>query len=298
MTTALGLGTYRCREITTAATAALEAGVTWIDTAPNYQGGEAERQLAPFLSAHPEVQVSTKAGYLAKNHCAEAVQAGVLTAQEAKQGHSLNPSYVSWQVERSRTELGRSPDIVFLHNPEHGHSSATSLAQQLLPAFVALEEACDRGAAGGYGIATWSALHGEFTTIGRLLKLAHQAGGPNHHLQAVQLPLSLVQITPLAHSIDGVGVLADAHEAGLHILGAAPLHGGELMEILTPAAVELLVPGLTPLEAALGAVASSPGVTRILLSASTAEHWEEAAAAVSQPLPMPRLRKIVDAFSP
>ncbi|MFC9231385.1 aldo/keto reductase [Streptomyces decoyicus] len=297
MTAPLGLGTYRCRGVAEAARAALNAGVDWIDTAPNYQGGEAERRLAPVLGAQPGVRVSTKAGYVSKARRAEAVRAGVLLAEEAERGHSIRPAFVSWQVERSREELGRTPDIVFLHNPEHGHTTPASLESALLPAFDALEDACFRGDLGGYGIATWDAFHKGLTTIGRLLALARMAGGRHHHLTAVQLPLSLIRITPLVQGLSGIGVLADASSAGVDVLAAAPLHGGELLDIITPSVAEQLDPGLTPLEAVLGTVATCPGVTRILLSASTAEHWAGAAAAVARPVPANCLRRIVDAFS-
>ena len=66
--------------------------------------------------------------------------------------HSLDPDRLRTAVERSAHELGRSPDLVFLHNPELALSG-------LGPA-----ESCDRlaaagaarsGICGAWGIATW-----------------------------------------------------------------------------------------------------------------------------------------------
>ncbi|MFI1737824.1 aldo/keto reductase [Streptomyces sioyaensis] len=297
MTVTLALGTYRCRGVAESAKAAVKADVDWIDTAPNYQQGQAERQLAPILAAYPGIRVSTKAGVFTKARASEAVEAGVLTQEQADRGHSLAPAFLSWQTARSVEDLGRAADIVFLHNPETGHRTSKELEQDLLPAFEALESSCARGVTRGYGVATWSGLHDGLMTIDRLLALAHWAGGPRHHLRTIQLPLSLVQLSPLAEAVRGRGVLVDAHDAGLEVFASAPLHGGELMSIVTPDVAEQLVPGMTPLEAVLGTVASSPGVTRILLSASTPEHWANATAAVSRPIPSPQLRRIVDAFS-
>ncbi|MFI5522515.1 aldo/keto reductase [Streptomyces platensis] len=297
MTATLALGTYRCRGVAESAKAAVKAGVDWIDTAPNYQHGQAERQLAPVLVAHPGVRVSTKAGFFSKDRASEAVTAGVLTPAQAEQGHCLEPAFVMWQTVRSREELRRAADIVFLHNPEHGCHTPAELERSLLPAFEALEESCARGFARGYGVATWSALHTGLMTVGRLMALARLAGGPHHHLRTIQLPLSLVQLSPLAEAVRGRGVLPEAEDAGLEVFASAPLHGGELMSIVTPSVAEQLVPGMTPLRVALGTVASSPGVTRILLSASTPEHWADAAAAVSRPVTAPQIRRIVDAFS-
>ncbi|MGW9041263.1 aldo/keto reductase [Streptomyces lydicus] len=297
MTATLALGTYRCRGVAESAKAAVKADVDWIDTAPNYQHGQAERQLAPVLAAYPGMRISTKAGFLSKDRASEAVEAGVLTQEQAERGHSIEPAFVSWQTARSKEDLGRAADIVFLHNPETGHHTREELEQSLLPAFEALEESCDRGLTRGYGVATWSGLHDGLMTIDRLLTLADWAGGPRHHLRTIQLPLSLVQLSPLAEAVRGRGVLLDAADAGLEVFASAPLHGGELMSIVTPDVAEQLVPGMTPLGAILGPVASSPGVTRILLSASTPEHWADATAAVSRPLTSPQLRRIVDAFS-
>ncbi|MFI9261149.1 aldo/keto reductase [Streptomyces sioyaensis] len=297
MTATLALGTYRCRGVAESAKAAVTTNVDWIDTAPNYQQGQAERQLAPFLATCPGMRVSTKAGFFTKARASEAVEAGVLTQEQADRGHSLEPAFLSWQTARSVEDLGRAADIVFLHNPETGHRTSKELEQDLLPAFEALELSCARGLTRGYGVATWSGLHDGLMTIDRLLALAHWAGGPRHHLRTIQLPLSLVQLSPLAEAVRGRGVLLDAQDAGLEVFASAPLHGGELMSIVTPGVAEQLVPGMTPLEAVLGTVASSPGVTRILLSASTPEHWAAAAAAVSRPITSPQLRRIVDAFS-
>jgi hypothetical protein len=77
-----------------------------------------------------------------------------------------------------------------------------------------------------------------------------------------------------------------------------PLHAGELPSFITPAAAEELIPGATPLRIILGTVASTPGVSRILLSASTPKYWSEAAqAALDKPLDSTQLRRITRAFS-
>jgi aryl-alcohol dehydrogenase-like predicted oxidoreductase len=191
------------------------------------------------------------------------------------------------------------PDLVFLHNPEHGNLASGAVEKQLLPAFQALEEACDQGFLDGYGVATWTALHSGVLSLERLLDLAQKAGGTRHRLRAIQLPLSLVHITPISEVLAGYGVLAEARAAGLDVYASAPLHGGELVEILTPTAADQLVPGASPLRIALGTIASSPGVTRILISASSAEHWSSAAAAVTEPpLTVNELQRISDAFAP
>ncbi|MFE2971411.1 hypothetical protein ACFXKC_49085 [Streptomyces sp. NPDC059340] len=80
---------------------------------------------------------------------------------------------------------------------------------------------------------------------------------------------------------------------GLRVMASAPLHGGELPGMVDQELADLIRPGLTPAQACVLAVASCPGVTNVLLAASGAPHWREAADAVAQPsLTAAQLREI------
>ncbi|GHD16352.1 oxidoreductase [Streptomyces violarus] len=296
MTVRLGLGTYRCRDVAGAAAMAVRAGADWIDTAPNYAGGQAEQQLALVVPGAPRVKVSTKVGFLTTVTCDRALRAGVVTASEAEDGYCLAPRFIAWQVGRSQRILGREPQTVFLHNPEHGSMSADLKIQRLYEAFGALEQAAQEGRMSAYGIATWSGFSDGLFDVPKLLELAMKAGGRGHHFRAVQLPLSIVNLAPIAQALDGAGVLADAAAAGLDVLASAPLHGGTVREMVTPELAELIRPGSGPSTAGLAVVASAPGVVRVLLSTDNPQHWAQAVAAVEQhPTMSPdRLRKVVD----
>ncbi|MFJ7180249.1 aldo/keto reductase [Streptomyces massasporeus] len=296
MTARLGLGTYRCRDVAGAAAMAVRAGADWIDTAPNYAEGQAEQQLALVVPGTPGVKVSTKVGFLSAVTCDRAVRAGVITASEAEENYCLTPRFIAWQVSRSQRILGREPETVFLHNPEHGSMSAELKIQRVYEGFGALEQAAQEGRIRAYGVATWSGFsHGLFD-VPQLLELAVKAGGRGHHFRAVQLPLSIVNLAPIAQALDGAGVLVDAAAAGLDVLASAPLHGGTVQEMVTPELAELIRPGSCPATAGLAVVASAPGVGRILLSTDSAQHWAQAVAAVEQhPAMSPdRLRRVVD----
>lgn len=302
MTAMLGLGTYRCRDTARAAEAALAEGVEWIDTAPNYHGGQDERLLSAVLRRHPHVRVSTKAGFLTSSARTASVSAGVLGSDEAAAGHCLSPAFLRWQLERSVRALGRIPEVVFLHNPEHGRPDEEwgreGLKAKMLSAFTALETACDSGLARGYGVATWSGFDSGLLAVDEIVELAEKAGGSVHRLRAVQLPLSLVHAAPLAEALDGRGALPAAQAGGLQVFASAPLHGGALPGLLTPAAVELIGHEVTAAQAALTVVASAPGVSRVLVSASSPRHWSEAAATLAvSPLPTDRLRKVLDVLA-
>ncbi|MFJ3762872.1 hypothetical protein [Streptomyces sp. NPDC090080] len=98
---------------------------------------------------------------------------------------------------------------------------------------------------------------------------------------------------PITQALHGHGPLPGAEAAGLEVMASAPLHGGDLVAMVGKDLAGLIRPGLTPAQACLLATASCPGVTRVLLSASGAPHWREAAEAVAQPpLEATRLREI------
>lgn len=301
MTARLALGTYRCQAIPEAAARAAASGAQWIDTAPNYATGRAQTLLAPALAAHPSLRVSTKAGYFTAATGAEAVNAGALTEDQAQAGHSLAPAYVRWQIARNREQLGRDAlDLVLLHNPERAHpGDRSALHHAIRDAFAVLEEAAAAGHVTGYGVATWAGLEEEAFTVGELLALAADAaGGQRHHLVAVQLPVSLVMMSPIAQALRGRGPLPAAADAGLRVMASAPLHGGELPGMVEQELADLIRPGLTPAQACVLAVASCPGVTDVLIAASSAPHWREAADAVAQPsLTAAQLREITDVLA-
>ncbi|WP_232734137.1 hypothetical protein [Kitasatospora sp. CB02891] len=222
------------------------------------------------------------------------MRAGALSAEDAEQGHCLAPDYIAWQVARSKRMLGRVPDLVFLHNPEHGCQEG-EIADRLYAAFLSMEKACSQHTIGAYGVATWCGFSSGLFDVSTLLELATKAGGPNHHLRAIQLPVSLIHLAPVAQALDGQGPLADALDAGLEVFASAPLHGGEIPDILTRELTDLISPGSTPAQAALAVVASTPGVKRVLLSTGNPEHWTQAADAVGRPLLSPDvLRRVVD----
>ena len=295
MTADLALGTYRCQAIPEAAARAAASGAQWVDTAPNYATGQAQTLLAPALVAHPSLNVSTKTGYFTAAIGTDAVNVGVLTEDQAAAGHSLAPNYVRWQTGRNRAQLGRDRlDLLLLHNPERAHpGDRLALHQAMRDAFAVLEEEVVAGNAAGYGVATWAGLQEEAFTVGELLALAAEAAGGQHHLVAVQLPVSLVMMTPIAQALDGRGPLPAAAGAGLRVMTSAPLHGGELPGMVGQELADLIRPGLTPAQACVLTVASCPGVTDVLLAASGAPHWREAADAVAQPsLTAAKLREI------
>lgn len=70
--------------------------------------------------------------------------------------HSLDPDRLQEAVEQSNRDLGRAPDLVFLHNPERSLTSSSTAAQDRLgAACAAMERATTKGLCGGWGISSW-----------------------------------------------------------------------------------------------------------------------------------------------
>ncbi|MGW6616449.1 aldo/keto reductase [Streptomyces erythrochromogenes] len=295
MTAALGLGTYRVRAVEEPARAACSDGLVWLDTAPNY--ATAHQALGPVIAGHPRAMVATKTGFFTRQEGKAAVAAGVLPPEEAAAGHSLHPGFARWQTDRSLAALGRA-DIVFVHNPEHAHQDRGVLHARLRDVFCELEEYAAEGRIAGYGVATWSGFQHEAFTVPELLGLAKEAAGSGeHHLGAIQQPVSLVMARPIALALGGRGPLVQARAAGLLTFGSSPLHGGELLDLATPELAEFIRPGTSTAAACLLAAASCPSLDVVLLSASTPQHWKAAKEAIASPLEPDQLRRVTDVLA-
>lgn len=71
--------------------------------------------------------------------------------------HSLDPDRLRTALGVAVRELGRQPDLVFLHNPEHSlaHVSRKSAPNLLGDACSVLVDATARGLCGSWGISSW-----------------------------------------------------------------------------------------------------------------------------------------------
>ncbi len=67
------------------------------------------------------------------------------------EGHSLAPARLRAGVEQAAKDLGREPDAILLHNPEHSHPDAETFTQ----ACAVLSNAAQTGLCGGWGVSSW-----------------------------------------------------------------------------------------------------------------------------------------------
>ncbi|SES38694.1 Predicted oxidoreductase [Streptomyces qinglanensis] len=91
----------------------------------------------------PRFRVSTKVGYF--------------PVPGRASEHSLDPERLRAAVERAARDLGREPDVVLLHNPEHSLSAGPEAerCERLAAACRVLEEAASSGVCGSWGISSW-----------------------------------------------------------------------------------------------------------------------------------------------
>ncbi|MBC3989621.1 aldo/keto reductase [Streptomyces sp. AC563] len=136
------LGLHRSRHERRLLTGALDVGVTAIDTSANYLGFRSHEVLARTAGdLLPKFTLSTKVGYFP----------GVGGVE-----HSLDPVRLHAAVEHAVRVLGREPDLVFLHNPEHSLSAeGTRSRDRLAEACATLSRAAEKGLCVAWGIATW-----------------------------------------------------------------------------------------------------------------------------------------------
>ncbi len=169
--------------------AAVDAGVTFLDTADVYGDGRSETLIGRFLKERgPDgLVVATKAGRRADPHVPEAYSAQNLRA---------------W-VDRSRSNLGMDRlDLVQLHCPPTPVYSTDAV-------FDALDGLVERGAVAAYGVSVE-------TTDEALAAIARP------HVATVQIILNAFRLKPLDR------VLPAAREAGVGIVARVPLASGLL----------------------------------------------------------------------
>ncbi|MFE2283348.1 aldo/keto reductase [Streptomyces sp. NPDC059443] len=139
----LVLGLHRSRHHRDILTAALDLGVTALDTAAPYLGFRSHAVLAETAAdLLPKFTLSTKVGFFPSAGGAE---------------HSLDPVRLRLAIERAAQELGREPNTVLLHNPERSLAGLSPADGHALLGIAcnALADAARDGLCGAWGVASW-----------------------------------------------------------------------------------------------------------------------------------------------
>jgi aryl-alcohol dehydrogenase-like predicted oxidoreductase len=298
----LGIGTYlgkpdlnTTERYTESVSAAVRGGINLIDTSLNYRRQHSERAIGAALGElQPEFRrdaliICTKAGYLVP----DAVPAWLDPQSIAGGMHSLDPDFLSDQLERSRANLGvETIDIYYLHNPESQLEFVPVAAweNRLRRAFERMERFAESGLIQYWGIATWNALRQTSggVSLARLVSIAEEVIGSSHHLRFVQLPYNLAMTeayTLRNQEVAGerTSLLDAAARLGINVIGSASLLQSKLTAELPEAIAEAFVPAASDAERAIQFARSAPGLTSALVGMSTPAHVEQNLAVAGYP---------------
>lgn len=214
-----------------------------LDTAFNYGGFSAHRELARTAGdLLGRFEISTKVGYFPG-------------------GHDLHPARLLHAVDQVAMELGRIPDTVLLHNPEHA-------PDHLADAGHVLAAARDGGLCRAWGISTWNPL--------ALLGAARWAPRPDVLMVRCGL-LAPAQVLDIADELAG-------RLGSPQLWGMAPFAGRTSDPVWsTVDTSQFLEPSqqATPLQAGFAAAFTLPHVARIAVGTQRLDHLDELIAARS-----------------
>jgi aryl-alcohol dehydrogenase-like predicted oxidoreductase len=282
----IGMGTYLgdcddaedARYVTVLA-AGMENGLNLMDTAINYRCQRSERAVGRAIrqavevgvARRDEIVVATKGGYIPlegsppesralydKYLASEYFEKGVMTSADVVSGgHSITPTFLANQVQRSLTNLGLATiDIYYLHNPEQQRLALDGprFRSVVMQAFAELESQVNRGTIRCYGCATWHGFRLDPSSSGHLnleelVHIAREAGGDDHHFRVIQLPLNLAMTEAVRTPTQTVGgqrvsLLEAAAAFGISVVASASLMQSQLARGL-PSELATAFPSLT-----------------------------------------------------
>ena len=264
---------------------ALEAGLTYVDTAPHYGLGLAERRLGRLLAGLPRDRfvVSTKVGRLVRPLAPgeTADPEGFADSPPARRVWDLSGDGVRRSLEESLERLGLDRvDIVLVHDPDDHEREAYEQA------FAALIELRDQGvvAAIGAGMNQAEMLTRFVRDLDLdLVLVAGRYSLLDQRALAELLPTCAARGTAVV--VGGVfnsGLLADPRPGATFDYAPAP---AELVDRAARLA-EVCARHRTPLRAAaLAFPFGHPAVTSVLVGARTAAEVEDAMACFRRPVP-------------
>jgi aryl-alcohol dehydrogenase-like predicted oxidoreductase len=294
----IGIGTYlgemdeaTDRAYVEAVAAAVRGGINVIDTSLNYRTERSERNIGEALKrlfadgvAREELLVCTKAGFLVPG----ALPAGLKAEDVVGNMHCMTPAFLEDQLERSRKNLGvEAVDVFYLHNPETQlkFASREAFEERVRAAFGALEQFVREGRIAWYGTATWNGYrlkegHPERLSLRRMIQVAQEAGGEEHHFRFIQLPVNLgmAEAFTQPHETlagEAVSVLEVGARSGVTVVASASLLQARLASGLPEELRAKWKGPKSDAQFALQFARSTPGVTVALAGMSKTEHVRE-----------------------
>jgi len=295
----------------------LQAGCNHVDTSISHRSQASEHIVGQALASafarrhlkRDEIVVAARGGLIlfGKNYPTDAaahvrknlIDTEVAAEDEFAQGwhHCIAPRYLRSRFRQSLTNLGLgSLDIYYLHNPEvqRVERGPQIFENRLLSAFAELEEQIRTGRLVYYGLATQDGFrvppdNPAYLSLARLIELAQNAGGPDHHFRYVQAPLNLAmrEIFEFKNQVVNgreMTLLEAAQELDIVVTGSSALWQGQLTMHM-PGNVREAFPEMeTNAQAAIQFARSAPGLASALVSMRKPEHVRENMAVAIWPL--------------
>lgn len=244
------LGLYRSRHRREILEAAWDLGVRHVDTAFSYCSFASHAMLAEVApDMVGEFVISTKVGFFPGGE------------------HSLEPDRLRQAAEQSAADLGRTPDVLLLHNPEHGlfRMEREKASDLLAEATGALAGVSASGLAGRWGIASWNPRH-----LAPLLT-------PDHpEPQVVMIRCGLTVGPETLEAAEDLRPKTDSSADSMW--GMAPFAGNTMDAMWSSVRTSLFVkPGqeTSKFQAAFGAAFHLPPVSRVAVGADNPVHLRE-----------------------
>jgi aryl-alcohol dehydrogenase-like predicted oxidoreductase len=288
----------------TALAEAVRCGCNVLDTAVNYRAQRSELALGRALDdllgsgefSRTELVIASKGGFIPYRLARPTdpiqyvydnfIATGVADPDDLAGGiHCMAPAYLSQQITWSLRNTGlRALDIYYIHNPETqlAFVDRTTVRKRLQLAFARLEEEVAAGRIGCYGVATWEGLRrppmsAGYMSLEIMVRLATEVAGSGHHLQVIQLPVSVAVAEGVVFRNQAVGdklvpALECARDLGLTVITSASIGQAQLTGRVASLLAEIYPTLGVDVRRALQFTRSLPGVTTALVGMGRVEH--------------------------
>ncbi len=308
---------------------AVRCGCNVFDTAVNYRAQRSEialgRALADLLAggefSRSELVIASKGGFIPYHLARPAdpvqyvydnfIATGVAEPGDLAGGiHCMTPAYLSQQITWSLRNTGlRALDIYYIHNPETqlAFMDRMTVRKRLQLAFARLEEEVAAGRIGCYGVATWEGLRrppmsAGYMSLEIIVRLAAEVAGPDHHLQVIQLPVSVAITEGVVFRNQPFGdrllpALECARDLGLAVIASASIGQAQLTGRVASLLAEAYPTLRTSVQRALQFTRSLPGVATALVGMGRVEHVREDMALSACPPEPERAHRLAQALA-
>ena len=239
----IGFGTYRLNNTTEEKELlkkAIQEGITVIDTAANYNDGQAEIAIGNVVQEliynnelkRDDITIISKAGYLeGKTYSKHADSFKTMNTISKTAGYCLEPEFLNLQLSESLHRLTtdyidyyliQNPETYFINNDD---ATEETYYQYLFDAFSYLETEVSKGRITYYGISsnTFSKTQTQktATSLTKLIELL--ATIPNHHFKLIQCPFNIIE-NDLAKKNNDESFFECAHKNNLTVITNRPLN--------------------------------------------------------------------------